>query len=159
VGCARLDAVTYPSATIAKILSDRFGHVKIDSQEQRSIAARFHLLWTPTLVALDAHGAVLRTVIGFLPPGDLAAELTLMDALWALRRGHHDHARALLQAVRRDHAGAAVISEAHYWEGVVAYRQTHDKDDLWAVWRELVAAHPGSAWARRTTLLDPVPAP
>jgi hypothetical protein len=43
---------------------------------------------------LDAHGAVLRTVIGFVPPGELAPELMLMDALWALRRGHHDHARA-----------------------------------------------------------------
>jgi hypothetical protein len=125
----------------------------------RSVAARFHLVWTPPLVALDAHGAVLRTVIGFVPPAELAAELTLMDALWALRGGHHDHARALLQAVCRDHAGAAVTPEAHYWEGVAAYRQTRDKEDLCAVWRELGAAYPGSAWARRTTLLDLVSAP
>jgi hypothetical protein len=115
-----------------------------------------HLLWTPTLVAIDAHGAVLRTVIGFLPPAELAAELGLMEALWALRRGLPDRARALLQAVRRDHAGAAVVPEAHYWEGVAAYRQRHDKDDLWAVWRELLVAYPGPAWARRTTLVDPV---
>ncbi len=144
---------------IANMLSDRFVPVKIDSHEQRGVAARFHLLWTPTLVALDARGAVLRTQIGFVPPDELAAELALMDALWALRRGHHDHARAVLQAVRRDHAGAAAAPEAHYWEGVAAYRQTQDEDALWAVWRDLVAAHPGSAWARRTTLLDPVPAP
>jgi hypothetical protein len=146
-------------ATIVKILSDRFVPVRIDSHEQRSVAARFHLLWTPTLVALDAHGGVLRTVIGFVPPAELAAELTLMDALWALRGGHHDDARALLQAVRRDHVGAAVTPEAHYWEGVAAYRQTRDKDELWKVWREVVVAYPASTWARRTTLLDPVPTP
>jgi len=145
--------------TIAKILSDRFVPVRIDSRQQRSAAARFHLLWTSTLVALDAHGAVLRTVIGFVPPAELAAELTLMEALWALRGGHHDHARTLLQAVRRDHAEAAVTPEAHYWEGVAVYRQTRNKDELWEVWREVVAAYPGSARARRTTLLDPVPAP
>jgi hypothetical protein len=159
VGCARLDAVTYPVASIATILSDRFVPVKIDSDAQRGVAARFHLLWTPTLVALDARGAVLRTVIGFLPPSELAAELTLMNALWALRYNHHDQARALLEALRRNHGGAAVTPEAHYWEGVAAYRQSRDKDDLWAVWRALVVAHPGSVWAKRTTLLDPVPTP
>lgn len=155
MGCARLDAVTYPVATIVTTVSDRFVPVKIDSHAQRSVAARFHLLWTPTLVAIDAHGAVLRTVIGFLPPAELAAELGVMEALWDLRRGRPDDARALLQAVRRDHAGAAVVPEAHYWEGVAAYRQSHDKEDLWAVWRELLVAYPGSAWSKRTTLLDP----
>src|SRR5262245_46622639 len=143
-------------ATIAKVLSDRVVPVRIDSHEQPSVAASFHLLWTPTLIALDAQGAVLRTVIGFVPPRELAAELTVMDALGALRPGHHDHARVRLQTVRRDHRETAVVPEAHYWEGVAAYRQTRDKDELWAVWRELVAAHPSSAWPRRTTLLDPV---
>jgi hypothetical protein len=146
-------------ATIARILSDRFVPVRIDSHAQPSAAARFQLLWTPTLVAVDARGARLRALVGFLPPAELAAELTLMEALWALRHNRHDQARAMLEVVRRDHAGAAVTPEAHYWEGVAVYRQTRDKDDLWRVWRELAAAHPGSSWARRTTLLDPVPAP
>src|SRR5262245_6138550 len=148
-------------ATIAKILSDRFVPAKIDSHQQHSVAARFQLLWTPTLVALDAHGLVLRTVIGFVPPTELAAELTLMDALWAVRGGHHDRARARLQAVRDDHAGAAGTPEAHYWEGLAAYRQTRDKDKLWKVWREVVAAYLEKTRARgtTTTLLDPVPAP
>jgi hypothetical protein len=51
------------------------------------------------------------------------------------------------------------MREAHYWEGVAAYRQAHDKDELWEVSREVVGTYPGSAWARRTTVLDPVPAP
>jgi NIPSNAP len=45
-----------------------------------------------------------------------------------------------------------VTPEAHYWEGVAAYRQSRDKDDLWAVWRALVVAHPGSVWAKRNDL-------
>jgi hypothetical protein len=54
-----------------------------------------------------------------------------------------------------DRFGASSVApEALYWKGLAAYRRSKDKEDLWCVWRELVAAYPASVWAEKTTLLS-----
>ncbi len=127
--------------------------VKVNIGEQPKLARAFGVFWTPTLLALHHRGIRLRETIGYLPPGETLAELLLMRGLFELRSGRPAAAIELLQQMREDYPGASLAPEAAYWEGVAAYRITRDKEDLWEVWRRLVAEHPGSLWAAKTTLL------
>jgi hypothetical protein len=135
--------------------------VKLDAREATDVASGFHLAWTPTLVAVHPQaserspfGVPVRQVVGFLPPGELRAELELMAALVDLRGGRAEAARERLHGMRTRFAGAHAAPEAMYWEGVARFRATGNKDRLFEVWRELVDAYPASAWALRTTLVE-----
>lgn len=126
--------------------------VKLDVTVHRELAREFRVLWTPTLVVLHPAGIVTREVVGFLPPAELLAEIELAQALVELRSAQPAAARDRLRTLRERGAGRHVAAEALYWEGVATYRASGDKDDLWPVWRDLVARHPGSPWALKTTL-------
>lgn len=137
---------------MARALEEGFVPARVETRDQPDLARRFRVLWTPTLVVLDPEGAPLREVVGYLPPQALLAELALVQSLHDLRAGRVADADAGLRAFRARFGGSHAAPEAMYWEGVARYRATKDKETLWAVWRELVAAYPESTWAARTTL-------
>lgn len=151
-GCKRLEAVTYPDQGVARLLDDHFVAARINTDERPDLAREFSVFWTPTLVTLHHHGHRLRETIGYLPPDEMFPELILTSGLYALRGARAAAAETLFRQVAEEHPAAAAAPEAMYWQGVAAYRRGHDKEDLWIVWRELIAAYPESIWAEKTTL-------
>jgi hypothetical protein len=135
------------------MLSEYFVCARINTNDQADEARGFDLLWTPTLVVLDHHGHRLRQVVGYLPPAQFLAELSLVRGLSALRSGRAAAAEDLLQQVVIDFPGSDAAPEALYWRGVAAYRRSRDKEELWGVWQELVVTFPWSVWAMKTTLM------
>lgn len=152
MGCARLEAATYPDGAVGRALAERFVPVKLDVTVQRELARQFRVLWTPTLVVVHPAGIVTRETIGFLPPAELLAELELAEALVELRSARAAAARDRLHALRERGDGRHVAAEALFWEGIATYRASGNKEDLWPAWREIVARYPGSSWAVRTAL-------
>lgn len=137
---------------MAGALAERFVPVRLDVKAEPDLARRFHVLWTPTLVVRHPAGVPAREWTGYLPPEEFLAELALAEALVLLRSARPGDALERLRGARQRFAGARVAPEAMFWEGVADYRRSGDKERLWAVWRELVAAHPDSVWAVKTTL-------
>lgn len=137
---------------MVRTLNEEFVPVRVLSSENPEIGRRFSLTWTPTLVVLHHRGATLRQWVGFLPPEDFLAELTLTLALNELRNARPTEASQRLEAIV-DHPTAG--PEALFWKGVAAYRHTGQKPPLWEVWREIPKRYPDSRWARHTTLLQP----
>jgi thioredoxin-like negative regulator of GroEL len=152
-GCEALEAETYPDPEVARLLREHFVVAKINTTDQPDLARQYGVFWTPTLVPLHHLGHRLRETIGFLPPEELRAELTLARGLYALRSARAAEAETLFQEVAEVFTDSHAAPEAMYWQGLAAYRRSKNKEDLWQIWRELVEAYPASIWARKTTLL------
>ena len=140
---------------MAALLSGSFVPVRIPADGQPEVARGFSLSWTPTLVVLHPRGATVRQWIGFLPPDRFLDELELSLALYELRSARPEVAARRLDAVVQAEPAGAAVPEAMYWKGVALYRASGDKAPLWTTWHDLVERFPASAWAARTTLLEP----
>lgn len=88
--------------------------VKVNIWEQPKLARAFGVFWTPTLLALHHCGIRLRETVGYLPPGEMLAELLLMRGLFELRSGRFVAAVELLRRTRQEYPGADVAPEAAY---------------------------------------------
>jgi TolA-binding protein len=149
--------VTYPDAEVARLLNAEFIPVRINTQDQPEVARRFHLMWSPILVALDHREFPLHRIVGYLPPREMLAHLHFIRALNEMRSARHGNALQIFRQLYADLPDADVIPEAIYWEGIAAYRLSKNKEDLWVIWRRLVADYPNSLWAAKTTLLPEAP--
>ena len=152
-----MDAVTYPTASVADFLSDRFVCLKLDTSaptpDFRRILGQEGLRWTPTFVVTDHALRQLRRIIGFLPPDDFLAELRLVLGVAALARGRNETALPALRAVADLHPRSHVASEALFWAGIAAFRVAgRDKAALRDGWEPLWERYPDSTWAQRTSV-------
>jgi len=145
--------VTYPHAEVERTLASEFIPVRINVEDQPEVARRFSLMWSPALLGLDHRGFLLRQTAGYLPPGEMLPELLFIKGLLELRRARPARALEAFGQVAALYPGASVVPEAIYWEGIAAFRASKDKEELWVIWRRLVAQYPGSLWAAKTTLL------
>lgn len=136
---------------MARELAEHFVLARIDPKVHREVARRFSILWTPTLVFLHFRGAKLRENVGFLPPRELLGELMLARGLFAMRSARHDEAEALFAEIAHRLPDTTAVPEALFWQGTTHFFRGR-KEQMWLIWRELVAAHPSSPWALRTTL-------
>jgi hypothetical protein len=128
--------------------------LRLNTDDQPSVAKKYDVVWTPTLVLQHHLGVRLRSWIGYLPPAEFLAQLKLGLALSELRSARAEAAYKILQEIHSRDAEVDIAAEAMYWQGIAAYRRTKAKDALWAIWLRLVERFPGSTWARRTTLLE-----
>jgi hypothetical protein len=128
--------------------------VRLETDGQPSVAKKYDVAWTPTMIVLHHLGVRLRSWIGYLPPAEFLTELKLGLALAELRNARAGAAFEILDQIRGDAKEVDLAAEAMYWQGIAAYRKTRAKDALWAIWLKLVERFPDSTWARRTTLLE-----
>ncbi len=144
---------------MARLLNAEFIPVRINTQDEPDVARRFHLMWTPVLVALDHREFPLHRIVGYIPPTEMLAQLHFALALNEIRSARPGNALEIFRRLRADFPTAHVIPEAVYWEGIAAYRQSKNKEDLWVIWRQLAADYPNSLWAAKTTLLPEADVP
>ncbi|MBU6335222.1 MAG: thioredoxin family protein [Chloroflexi bacterium] len=142
--CTRIDAQVLPDPQIADLLDRAFvvQRCPLDGGA-RPLARRYGVIWTPTLLVLDRHGALHHRIVGALDAPQADAELRLGLALAWLAGGRIAEAAAALQRLVADEA---IGTEAAYWLGVAQLRHGTDA----AAWQHLNHRHPGSRWARRT---------
>ncbi|HEX2091555.1 MAG TPA: thioredoxin family protein [Longimicrobiaceae bacterium] len=155
-GCEKMEEVTYRSDTATEVIAGEFVAVKYDTKAPeehfRTLTGTTALLWTPTLVVLDHGGTEVRRLVGYLPPEELAAELTIALGLVDLLRGRAE--RALARFAEVGEGGSAAAPEALYWAGVAAWR-AGGLGALLPWWDRLQERFPGSPWWARA---DCVPA-
>jgi hypothetical protein len=157
-GCAKLLAVTYQDESVQSFLKRSFICVKYNTSRPdehfRRLNSAFAHLWHPDLVVFDHHLKETRRVIGYLPPAELIAQLSIGAALVHLYQRRPDAALGILQGIAGGSVSEDVLAEALYWAGVAAYRVSKNFEDLTQRWNAIAQRYPSSSWALRADCLD-----
>jgi hypothetical protein len=148
-----MEEISYTNTALTGMLEASFVNVKLNTRNQLHDVRRFPIVWTPKLVVLTRHGDIVREMDGFTPPQALMPELVIAQGLAELRLGRPVRARDYFRSVEADFPQAVAGAEAVYWAGVCEFRISGEKAPVFEVWREIVARHPDSPWAAKTTLL------
>ncbi|MEK7466294.1 MAG: hypothetical protein AAB074_02665 [Planctomycetota bacterium] len=134
-------------------MEENYVALKVNVKEQRDLAKKLRVIWTPTVFAALPDGSILHQTIGWLPPADFLAEFAYGLARAALEARDFDNASRLL----RDSVGRAPqhdrAPEAMYWLGVSEFRRTGGIEAAKVAWKELSDKWPRSAWATRARWL------
>src|SRR5262245_26005879 len=147
-----MDTVTYPDPRVADFTTAHFVPVRIPVKANRALVEEFMVSWTPNVVIADDRGRVHFRIVGYLPPDDLVAHLSLGLGRWQLNRHQPAEAAERFEEVSRRHAGTDAGAEALYWLGVARYKATHEPAELRSSWDVLARQYPSSGWARRTQI-------
>ncbi|GAB4273939.1 MAG: hypothetical protein Kow0092_29260 [Deferrisomatales bacterium] len=143
-----MDAVTYPQPAVGEFVSTRLVPVRVPHDAQ-PWASRFRVQWTPTLVTLGPEGEEHHRTVGFLPPEELVASLSLAIAKCHFDAQRFGEALEVLDRLLREHPETKAVPEAIYYRGVAAFKHTNDPAALRAAYDRLAADHPSSEWAQR----------
>lgn len=134
------------------MVTEGFVPVKVHIKEQPKVFERFDARWTPTILALDPEGVERHRIEGFLPVDDFLAQLEMGRAKIAFARSQFGEGERIFRSVRERYPSTGAAPEASYWEGVSAYKATHDPKHLREAALRLEETHPESEWARKASV-------
>ena len=136
-----------------RAVQSHFVPVKINVSQNADLCQKLRVNWTPTLAVIDAEGMKHHRWVGFLPPDEFAAHLTLGLGRTAFNRGDFDKAAGHFEEAVRQFPKTEAAPEAQYWLAVSRYKRTKDRDQLVAGWKALAAQYPQSGWTKRVGYL------
>lgn len=148
-----MDTVTYPTEKVAKYITDHFIPCKVNFPENAELAAKFHVIWTPTLLFLSTDGVVHHRFMGFLPPEDCLAELYFASGWTAFCLGKFDDAVSYFKDLITQFPRSDPAPQALYWSGVADYRKTKNPEGLISLWKNLAKDYPDNVWAKKVSFL------
>ena len=138
---------------MAAFVEGNYVALKVNVKEQRDLAKKLRVIWTPTVFAALPDGTVLHQTIGWLPPDDFIAEFGYGLARAALEQRDFESASRLLRDAVTKNPKHDRAPEAMYWLGVSEFRRTNGIDAAKVAWKELAENWSGSAWAARVKWL------
>ncbi len=156
MGCQRMDAVTYPDASVVEFVSAHLVPVRV-RYDAEPISTNFQIRWTPTLVTLDPEGNEHHRTVGYLEPNELIASLALGIAKWHFDTKQFDQAAAGMESVIQQFPDTDAAPEAQYLLGVSKYKMSHDLTNMRDAYRELKAKYSGSEWTKRAAVYSQLP--
>lgn len=145
--------MTYPDPKVADFVAQHFVPVKLDIRTATDAAKRLKVSWTPTLVLRDAEGEERHRFVGFLPPAEFVAHLTLGLGKSDFERGNFPAAAERFAAVVRGCPACEAAPEAQYFLGVAKYKQTKDVAPLKEEWKRLTEKYASSDWAKKASFV------
>ncbi len=110
---------------------------------------RFGVLWTPTVLLLDAGGVERFRLEGYLPREEFQAQLDLGRARLAFVEKRWQAAEDVYDGVMRQWPRTAAAADAIYWHAVCFYKRTQDHTSLRPMAERLRDDYPGSLAAKR----------
>lgn len=147
-----MDTVTYPHPTVISFLEQRFVPVKLHVADKADALEPYAIPWTPGLIVLDAELHQHRRMVGYHPPRDLIAELSLARLIEALARGEFVEAHELVpDTIDRCRGDLEREAEARYFGAAAEYKATGD--GLKKGWVELTEKCPGTTWAKKVEFI------
>jgi hypothetical protein len=141
--------VTYPDARVQTAIADRFVPLRLDLFKDRNAVRPLNVIWTPTLLIADRRGVVHYRSVNYLPPVDFLDMLDIGEANARLRWAEYDRAIELVANVTKRQPDGVFAAEAIYWRGIATYLKTHDNDQMYRIWQEILDRFPETVWARR----------
>ncbi|MBI2876116.1 MAG: tetratricopeptide repeat protein [Candidatus Tectomicrobia bacterium] len=122
--------------------------------DAKDLIQRYHQIWTPYINFTAADGVNYHAFYGFLPPEEFAPQILLGRAKASLHLGDYGEAGHWYQELVDRYPQSHAAPEALYWRGIVAYRESHNADDLLQIWRELRQRYPDSIWRMKQSFTE-----
>jgi TolA-binding protein len=149
-----MDAVTYPNDEVATFLEEHAVCYKPQVDENKGLARRYGVAWTPGLCWLDGDGNLWHQNVGFFEPHEFLAEFLFGCARVAAGRGDWKAARASFEEVAERWPESFAAPAALYWAGVAGMKDTGETEALLASWKKLRKQHPRDSWAMKVAFID-----
>jgi Thioredoxin-like domain len=152
-GCQAMDTITYPEYGVQEFVRDHFTPVRLDVHHAAEAVRRYNQIWTPTLLVLNEEGVEVHRTVGYLPPEEFRAELSLGLGKYHLVRGAMQNAIVHLRETVTHFPETWAAPEAQYWLGVSRFRMEGEPQGLTAEWNVLLERWSESRWARSASFI------
>lgn len=116
---------------------------------------RYEVLWTPTVLVLDADGVERFRLEGYLPREEFSAQLELGRARLAWVQKRWEAAQAIYEGVIRLSPKTVAAASALYWGEVCYYKRTQDHTRLRPMAERERQEYPASLEAKRAITFLP----
>jgi tetratricopeptide (TPR) repeat protein len=143
-----MDAVAYPDPAVFDFITTNLVALRIPADD-RSLAPKFRIKWTPTLIILDDEGVEHYRTLGFFTPQELIPSLLLGMGRAYFNRPDRPKASVCFEEIIVDYPSSFQAPEAIYLKGVSQYIESHNVDHLIGIYDRLVADYPKSEWLMR----------
>jgi hypothetical protein len=143
-----MDAVTYPDSGVKAYFKEHAVPVRVPFDHE-TLAGKFGIKWTPTLVTLDPDGMEHHRTVGFLDPNELIPSLLLGKAKTDFDLDNFEAAIGTLSSLLEDYPKSGSTPEAIFLLGVSRYKNTHDAKPLKEAYERLKDRYPESEWTKR----------
>ena len=143
-----MDAVTYPNPAVVDFIQNNMIQLRILSDNE-SVALKFKIKWTPTLITLDKEGNEHYRTIGFLRPEALVSSLMLGIGRMRLDKGEYQGAISNFDKLIATSSKNDFIAEAIYFRGVARYKLTNDLKSMKEAYDKLSEEYPDSEWTEK----------
>ncbi len=144
-----MDTVTYPDKLVGEILSQYTVPVRLNILKERDQAKAMRAIWTPTVIFLDQTGREHHRILGYHPPREFAAVVTLAAGLCGFATGRSDDALPCFERIVKDFGDTQLAPEATYWRGVCNFKRSKSTTPIYEACKEIVAKYPNSFWAKK----------
>ena len=127
-------------------------HVREQKDDWKRFGERYGVQWTPTILILDPAGTERHRIEGFLPAGDLIAQLALGLGKSAFARQQFGEAERWFREVVERHPDTEAAPEALYWAGVARYKATNDAAALAQTAEAFARKYQDTSWAKKASV-------
>lgn len=131
--------------------------LQIDFNKNKALVKRYSVKWTPTIIILDADGDEHHRFVGFLPPEDFIAQMTLGKGKLAFNLDNFDQAIQRFQEILVGYPKTDAAPEAQYYLGVSKYKASHDPKELKLGLEALQRNYPQSEWTKKAQVYSLIP--
>lgn len=150
-----MDAVTYPETKVADFVNRYFVPARIDFKDNPDVAAKFGVMWSPTILFIDpVDGIVHHQFTGYLPPDAYLAETHIGLGKIAFDHNKFEEAAGWFQKAVEEFPETEAAPQAQYYLGVAQYKRTGRPDGLKEAWKVLLKRYPKSSWATKASFIE-----
>ncbi len=151
-GCKAMLEKTLPDPGVIDFVGRRFtpGMFEWSEPKSKDLVKRYGVEWTPTFIVADQAGNEAYRFVGYLPPQDYIAQLTLGLGKVALRKEDYEQADKCFENVAKKYPQTEAAPEAVYYCGVAEYQKTKDPKKLKAAYETLMKNYQDSDWAKKS---------
>ena len=108
-----MDAVTYSDSRTVEFVKDHMIPLRVSVSQDRLMAMRFQIQYTPTIVTLDGEGKELHREAGFYPSEELIPMLMLGIGKGYVKDNRYDKALTILSKLVERFPASQSAPSAH----------------------------------------------
>ena len=131
-------------------INENFVPAQANIKERPIYFHRFDVLWTPTVLILDAKER--KRIEGYLPKFEFFPQLESALARVAFMHKRWSEAEGRYAGVAERHPNTSAAPEALYWRGVSRYKASGNHSALSQVAMELKEKYPRDLWTLKASL-------
>ncbi len=151
-GSEKMVTETFKDEQAVSVVERECAPVQLKLQDNKELAQRYNVDWSPTFILADENGKEVERFIGYLPAKDFIAQIILSKGLAAFHLQRYSEARALFEEVKEEFPDSELIPEAEYFLGAAKFKETGDTYALGEMYNTLMTNYPESMWTKRCSV-------